>query len=74
MEAMARRIVNMRDMQQEANGIVCPKCGHDRFWTTNNWASLPGTNFRRRECRNCHHVVRTEEKLSGDATGSNDLL
>jgi hypothetical protein len=57
-----RKVVPMGEMQAAANGLVCKVCGNNRFWTVNNWSSLPGVVFRRRECRQCHTVTRTEEK------------
>lgn len=43
-------------------GLECPKCGCRHFWTVH---TLPRTKcvVRRRQCRHCGWVVRTQEKI-----------
>lgn len=53
--AMAeRRIVNMRDMQNEARGLLCPKCASPATEVTRTERGA-GVIIRERRCLHCKH-------------------
>lgn len=69
MEAMARRIVNMGEMQREAGnepkGIPCPNCGctQRRVWATRCESDDGGYVRRAVHCLQCNARFNTKETI-----------
>ena len=48
--------------EQNARGIVCPKCACGHFDVAHGWMKGPGYRYiRKRQCRNCGWSMHTKE-------------
>jgi len=55
----------LRQLAAGVEGWICPRCGCERWWVSDT--RFDGGVIRKRECRNCHKLIKTIEQPIEDA-------